>query len=313
MIRVALVASTYRSERFLPAWLDSLAALTIWPEAELVVIANDPEPAERSLLDAFTAEHAQARVEEVPREDLYRSWNRAIAASTAPLLAIANVDDLRTPGGLAAQVEALEADPAARFAYGPFTISRAFPPEPGPRIPATPYDRETFTRGMHLGPFFVWRRDPEPGLRYFDEQLRVGGDVDLAVRLALRGHGVAVSDDLGAYYDGGAGLSTGGTRQQIEKAVLELRYGIYDTIDYTYVDEAAEYRIRELLLPGERWVPAADVVPGYDELLRERRARWHAAGLRRFAREQGALARARRGALTSAVRLKHRVEARRAR
>src|SRR3954452_13404607 len=99
--RVSLLASTYRSQRFLDAWLSSLEAQTIWPEAELVVVANDPEPDEQRAFAAFAARHPQVRLQEVPRESLYRSWNRAIAAAEGPVLAIANVDDLRTPSGLA--------------------------------------------------------------------------------------------------------------------------------------------------------------------------------------------------------------------
>jgi hypothetical protein len=50
--RVTLLASTFDSARFLPAWLESLEAHTIWPGCELIVVANDPAPAERELLEA---------------------------------------------------------------------------------------------------------------------------------------------------------------------------------------------------------------------------------------------------------------------
>lgn len=274
--RVSLIASTYRSERFLPAWLENIAAQTVWPEAELFVVANDPQPAEEELLTRFSEENPQVRLLTVPREPVYRSWNRAIAATSAPIVALANVDDLRSPGGLEAQVRALEEDDDALFTYGSFSISTAFPPtaEGSRPITAIPFEREEFTRSMRVGPFFVWRRTREPATQYFDEQLRVGGDMDLAVRLALRGYGVPVSEFLGFYFDGGTGLSTGGDRQQVEKAVLELRYGIYDKLDISYVPRATQYVIPNILLPDGAWLPLAEVVPGYAEFLDERRARW---------------------------------------
>jgi glycosyltransferase involved in cell wall biosynthesis len=285
--RVSLIASTYRSERFLTAWLDSLQALTIWPDCELVVVANDPQPREDELLDAFCAKHPQATVIRVPREGVYRSWNRAIDASNAPLIALANVDDLRTPDGLQAQVEAMEADSEALFAYGPFHAVDVFPapalPGDAPIVGGDPFDREAFTRSMLVGPFFLWRRSADPGLRYFDEQMQVGGDMDLAVRLAFRGHGVPVAAHLGAYYNGGTGLSTGAGPQPVELAVIELRYGIFDKLDYRHVPDALAYDLRHLMLPGGP-TPIGDVLPDYEELLARRRASWGAAGLERWSR-----------------------------
>jgi glycosyltransferase involved in cell wall biosynthesis len=284
--RVSLLASTYRSRRFLEAWLRSLESQTVWPQAELVVVANDPEPDEQRLLGEFAARHAQVRLLEVARESLYRSWNRAIAEASAPVLAIANVDDLRTPGGLETQVAAMEADPQALFCYGAFTISRRFPPPPGDGrlVPAEPFDREAFTRGMRLGPFFVWRNTGEPATTWFDEQLRVGGDMDLAVRLALHGRGIPVSESLGVYYDGSTGLSTTGDVQPIERTVLELRYGIYEDIDYRYIADAAHYVVPRVLMPDGTWTPVADLVPGYEELVAARRDRWRRRAPQRWSR-----------------------------
>src|SRR4051794_5954028 len=120
--RVSLLASAYRSERYLPAWLENMAAQTIWPQAELIVVANDVQPAEREILATFADAHPQVRVVDVDREPLYRSWNSAIRLARAPLLAIANVDDLRAPEGLERQVRDLEGDRSALFSYGGFEI-----------------------------------------------------------------------------------------------------------------------------------------------------------------------------------------------
>jgi glycosyltransferase involved in cell wall biosynthesis len=273
--RVTLVASTYRSERFLPSWLDSMAAQTLWPEVELVVVANDPTASEDSLLSAFAAEHPQARVVHVDREPLYRSWNRAIDAAMAPLLAIANVDDLRTPEGLRAQVEALEGDVDALFSYGDFTITTEFPPGGRMReVAATPFERELFTRAMMLGPFFVWRSSDDARTRYFDEQLEVAGDFDLAVRLALHGRGVPVRERLGYYFDGRTGLSTSGEIRAIEGTALCLRYGIYESVDLRLIPQAVRYAISWLWQPDGAWLSIEDVVPDYEAFLAGRVDQW---------------------------------------
>jgi glycosyltransferase involved in cell wall biosynthesis len=304
--RVSLVASTYRSERFLPAWLDSLEALTLWPNAELVVVANDPQPTERELLETFKGRNPQVKLLVVARETLYRSWNRAIAASSATLLGIANVDDLRTPSSLEQQIKALEADPGALFCYGPFANSNEFPPNEAAStlVPSQPFDRELFTRGMMLGPFFVWRRSTDPATSFFDEQLRVGGDMDLAIRLAIHGKGVRVDKNLGFYFNEGTGLSTGGDAQPIERTVLELRYGIYDKIDYRFVPQAAEFVIPRILQPDGSWLGLSSVIPDYERFLSDRRQRWADKGLmdwsRSFARSRRPMRRIRRRMLSAA-------------
>jgi hypothetical protein len=283
--RVTLVASTYQSERFLPTWLEAMTTQTIWPEAELVIVANDPTASEDALLCSFGAEHPQARVVHVDREPLYRSWNRGIDLATAPLLAIANVDDLRTPDGLRVQVETLDHDQGASFCYGGFAITTSFPPRaPLREVAAAPFDRELFTRAMMLGPFFVWRASDEPSTRYFDEQLRVAGDFDLAVRLAIRGRGVPVRERLGYYFDGRTGLSTSGDTRAIEGTALCLRYGIYESVDVRLIPRAVRYAISWVRQPDGSWLSIDDVVPDYDEFLAARVDRWRPLrpSMRRF-------------------------------
>jgi glycosyltransferase involved in cell wall biosynthesis len=289
--RVSLLASTYRSEGFLPTWFESIQSQTLWPETELIIVANDPSPAEDRLLQSFSDRHQQVSVLTVDREPLYRSWNRAVAASSAPLLGIANVDDLRMPKGLETQAESMEANRDALFCYGSYASSTEFPPPALTEavVEAPEFDTEEFTRSMLLGPFFIWRRSKDSTTRYFDEQLKVGGDFDLAIRLALNGSGIRVAENLGWYYNGGSGLSTGGEAQPVERTVIELRYGIYDKLDFRYVPQAVEYVIPQLLQPGDTWLPVADVVPDYESFLRDRQERWFRPprpGLSRWWRRQ---------------------------
>jgi hypothetical protein len=291
--RVSLVASVYRGERYLPAWLQNMSAQVIWRDAELILVANDLQPGEREVVAPFAAAHPQVRVVEVDREPLYRSWNRAIALAQAPLLAIANVDDLRAPEGLERQVRDLEDNQDALFSYGGFEITDSFPPAGQPLAAVDPpaFDRETFTSGMHVGPFLVWRATGRRATEFFDEGLRSGSDMDFAIRLAFHGRGLKAPCRLGWYYDGGTGLSTAGALQRVERAVLCLRYGMFDELDLDQLPEVSRYCVPELVMPDGARLPVADAVPGYDALLAARRRRWNPPGhhRRRIRRNLGQL------------------------
>lgn len=261
-----------------------MSSQSIWAQCELIVIANDPEPAEQAFLEAFAGANPQVDLHVVERETVYRSWNRAIALSSAPLLAIANVDDLRTTSSLEEQVRALEMESDALFSYGGFSTSRSFPPATeGRYLPPRPFDREEFTRGMFLGPFFVWRKTGNPATTWFDEQLRVAGDFDLAVRLALHGRGIPSSASLGVYFDDGGGLSTSGGTQAVERTAVILRYGIYDKLEPALVPAACRYVIPMLLLPDGTWTPVAELVSDYASWLMGRQDRWFRARRRQSA------------------------------
>ena len=281
--RVSLLASAYRSERYLPTWLENMTAQTIWAEAELLLVANDLQPAERDALAPFADRHPQLRVLDVEREPLYRSWNRAISQATAPILAIANVDDLRTPDGLEQQVRDLEDDRGALFSYGGFEINDSFPPSGRSLAVVDPpaFDRETFTSGMHVGPFLVWRAARSNPPAFFDEGLLSGSDMDFAIRLAFQGRGVKAPGSLGWYFDGGTGLSTAGALQRVERAVLCMRYGMFDEVDLDQLPEAAGYCIPELQMPRGERLRVADAVPDYEAVLAARRGRWKPPGRRR--------------------------------
>jgi hypothetical protein len=142
------------------------------------------------------------------------------------------------------------------------------------------FDPVAFSREMRLGPFPVWRRSVD---ERFDEQFQSGGDYDLAIRLALRGPAVPCSELLGYYLDAGSGLSTSGELPAIERTVVQLRYGVFDTVDYSYLPEALGYDISRIKRDGE-WISVADVVPGYDSLIKERSESWLDRGIERHYR-----------------------------
>jgi len=280
--RVSILLATYRSEDFFSRQLAGLAAQSIWNDADLVIIANDPSTTELTAMEQFHARWPYGvQLIVVGRETLYASWNRGANSARADLLAIANVDDVRTSAGLEAQASCLEESPDAFFCYGPFQVVRRVGDTPARMIYPPEFDALEFTRSMHAGPFFVWRRQPEDLNLCFDEQFRSGGDFDFVVRLSRLGRGVRVEETLGTYFDGGVGLSTGSRLQPIERTAIELRYGIYDKLDYDYLPEALEYNIANLYWGGV-WHPVSACVPDYESWISARRQRWFQEGIRHY-------------------------------
>ena len=282
LLRLSLLLSVYKSEKFLAYQLSSLIAQTLWTDTELIIVANDPNPVERDILENFEQEWPeQVKVIVVPCEALYASWNRCIWASNADILAIANVDDIRTPQGLEQQVARLEKWPEASFCYGPFNVVNQFPAIEGRTISPPAFDPVEFSRSMHLGPFFVWRKAVHEKIGYFDEQFRSGGDFDFAIRLAMQGKGARIDDLLGYYYSAATGLSTGSKLQPIERTVIELRYGIYDKLDYSFLPDALHYNIANCYWK-DGWHPIAEIIPDYDLWLEKRRQKWFEFGVMKY-------------------------------
>lgn len=290
MATISIILSTYKSQQFLATWLANAQRQSMWGRCELIVAANDPDCTERRLLEEFAASWpGQVTLQVVEREGLYRSWNRCLALAKGRYIAIANVDDLRTSTSLETQYNALEQHPDCGFCYGNWRDSDVFPPNnTGRVVHSPPYDPEEFTRGMHIGPFFIWRQDLTAAGLYFDEQFQSGGDFDLQIRLALASRGHRVSEILGDYYVGGQGLSRGNRLQPIEALVICLRYGIYDNIHYyfDYLPEATRYNIPNLVWDGN-WRPVERLFPDYRAFLQDRQARWFALGLKRLVMRYG--------------------------
>jgi hypothetical protein len=106
---------------------------------------------------------------------------------------------------------------------------------------------------MILGPFFMFRKSLIEKCGYFDEQLRSGADFDFAVRATHHANKIGYSKSiLGYYLDEGKGLSTRGDGlQEVERTVIELRYGILDKVDHKFVERANQYDIKNIKIAGK--------------------------------------------------------------
>jgi len=268
--KISVILSLFRAERFLRRYFENVLEQSILDSIELSIVHNDPTEEERAIIDEFATRIHMVRCE-VPRESLYTSWNRAIAQSTGDYLVCWNADDLRTTNSLECMANTLNKDSLVGWTYGDFLISKVFGEMRGKAINSPEWSRELGTRGAIGGPFFMWRRNLISSVGWFDEQFRSGGDFDYTVRLSLASKGARTPVILGYFLDEHSGLSTLGELQAIERTVIQLRYAIYETLDWHYIPPALYFRITNLLQPGNSWVAIEKDIIGYEDLIASRR------------------------------------------
>jgi hypothetical protein len=120
---------------------------------------------------------------------------------------------------------------------------------------------------MYFGPFVMFKKSLCDTAGYFDEQLTSGADFDLSIRLAYNGK-VAMADDLLGYYlNEGKGASTRpDSKQALDKAIILLRYGIFDKVDLSFVPKLINYSIPQIISFGSEH-RVETFIPGYKNVI----------------------------------------------
>lgn len=280
---VSTITASYRTKKYIARFLEELPKQTFFEHLEVVIDHNEPDEEEMALVESFQARypgHLKHLVVD-PVVPIGTSMNNCVQAASADLVTIWNVDDLRTPNSIEIQARGLLDHEDADFVYGDFLEVTSFGATEGERVDCSDFPPSEFTRGMLLGPFFMFRKSLCDSAGLMDEQLMSGVDFDLAVRLAFHGRPRYVPGLLGYHLNEGLGASTRpGNKQVLERTVIELRYGIFDKIDYSVLPGALRYNIPNLLIQGE-WHDVAEFVPDYQKLMQDRAERWLRPGIRR--------------------------------
>lgn len=269
---------------YLKLFLDELPRQTIFNQIEIVLDHNEPDEEELKWVAGFQEKYP-GRLKHIivnPVEPIGASMNRCIREASAPLLSIWNVDDLRTENSLELMVDAFNA--GADIVYGNFEVVRKFGSKKGTLTDFSAYQQkpEEFTRSMLLGPYMAFRKSLVEKAGYFDDQMRSGADFDLAVRLAFHGKPLMAQGLLGYYLNEGKGASTRpDSKQALDRTAIELRYGIYDKIDYDLVAQATQLDLLHIYANG-KCVNVATLVPNYEKLIETRRIQWQEKGLKKY-------------------------------
>ena len=286
--KVSTITPCYNMARYLKVFLEKLPEQTYFEELEVVLDHNAPSEEELEWISGFQQKYP-GRLKHIKLDHVDPigiSMNRCIQEASADLLTIWNVDDLRTPASIEAQARILLERPEISIVHGPFRVVPKFGCEEGPLVNNTGTPDSELTRSMIVGPFFMFRRSLCAQAGLYDEQLLSGADFDLAIRLALHGKTAVTQNELGYYLNEGLGASTRpNSRQPVERTVIELRYGIYDKIDYDFLPQAQEYCV-PYILQNQEWVPVNKFVPDYEAFMLGRRQAWFLAGIRKFAKQR---------------------------
>jgi len=272
-----IVASTitpcFRMQKYLKLFLEELPKQTFFNHLEVVLDHNEPTEEELIWVKDFQEKYPN-RLKHIvvnPVEPIGTSMNRCIKEASGRFLTIWNVDDLRTPDSIEKQVKLLELNSSCDIANGNFIIVKNFGSKNGQLIDHSIYypGHKEFTRGMVLGPFFMFRKTLIEKSGLFDEQLKSGADFDLAVRMGIHNSNILCTPGvLGYYLNEGKGASTNGDgKQPTERTVIELRYGIYDKIEKAWLEKTKNYKINEILIDGN-WEPIEKFVPNYNEFIK---------------------------------------------
>jgi glycosyltransferase involved in cell wall biosynthesis len=272
-IKVSTITPCFRMQKYLKLFLEELPKQTIFENIEVVLDHNEPTEEELIWVREFQEKYPN-RLKHIvvnPVEPIATSMNRCIRESSGEYLTIWNVDDLRTSDSIEKQVKLLEQNLNCDIANGNFIIVRNFGSKNGQFVDHSIYEpgHKEFTRGMVLGPFFMFRKTLLEKSGVFDEQLKSGADFDLAVRLAIHNSNVLCTPGiLGYYLNEGKGASTNGDgKQPTERTVIELRYGIYDKIENNWLEKTKTYKIKEVLTNG-LWESIEKYVPNYEEFVK---------------------------------------------
>jgi len=270
--KVSTISACYKKGKYLKTFLEEVPNQTYFPNLEIVFDHNEPKDEEIELVKIFQKKHP-GQINHIvtnPVDPLGVSWNRCIQESSGEYLTIWNVDDRRPLDSIETQARFLDLNPSIDVVGGNFFIVPEFPSTQGKFIDEAKYPLDEMTKSMKLGPFFMFRKALCKKAGYFDEQFRCANDFDLALRLLFHGKGCILKKNIGYFLNEGTGASTKpGSFCPLEKTVIQLRYGIYDRIDYRLVPQALMYNIYNIRM-GDRWIYVGDYIPNYESWLQDR-------------------------------------------
>ena len=227
MFKASILLSLYDSTKYLEGYFKNALNQKGIEKIEFSIVHNQPSIIEKKIINKYRNK-LNIIYQEVEREPLYKSWNRAIKQSTGEYLVCWNVDDLREKNSLERMIFLLDNNSKVGFTYGDFIIVKNFRSKIGKYVTAPEYNFDLATTSAIGGPFFMWRRSLISKVGYFDEQFKSGGDFDYTVRLSLFSQGKKTEGLIGYFLNENLGLSTKDLNLQIvEREVVIRRYGIW--------------------------------------------------------------------------------------
>lgn len=282
MKKLSIITPIYKSERYLKTYFENITNQDGFTNYELIVILNEPSNEEKNISNYYKNKFPDnIRVEIVPLESIAESTNRGFILADSEYITCADVDDIREINSFARQLQTLDQDNIFSYTYGDFIIVDKQGIKKGLHIKTPNFSKDEATRKSIVGPNHFFRKNILDKCGYWDEQLKSGADFDFQIRAAFNFDFKKTIGDPLIYYTRltGSNSASSNKLQQIERTVIELRYGIYDKIDYNFLPQALEYDIYHVYF-NEQKKHISDLIPNYENIMIDRYKKYFKKGLR---------------------------------
>lgn len=221
---ISFITSLYKSDLYLKKYISNLEFFSKYlkekkVDFEFIIISNEPNESEKNILNKLAVDNNFIKLNFVPRESLYASWNRGINLSQGEIIGFWNVDDKRYPKAIVKAFDLFKN--GAKLVYFPFIYKRYIKifslPVLFKKIVVKPpkFEKEKFIKEMHCGPFFMFIKKLYVQVGPFDENFKIAGDFDWCVRAAKITNFTLCNEIAGVFINEGTSLS--GSKNKIHQ------------------------------------------------------------------------------------------------
>jgi glycosyltransferase involved in cell wall biosynthesis len=283
MKKLSIITTTYKSEKYLETYFRNITKQVDFDNFEIILILNEPSIKEKEIFNYYKKLYLDnIKIIQVGLENISTSINRGFKLAESEFVTCIDVDDLRKTDSLIRQIKTLNSSLKDDYTYGDFIIVPKQGVFKGIYIKTPEFTKIEAIRSSVVGPNHFFRKKILNKCGYWDEQFKSGGDFDFQVRAALNVDFKKTPGDELLYYTRykGSGSASSSILQQIERTVIELRYGIYDKINYKYLPKALEYDIYHVYYNGEK-KHISELIPNYFEFIEEKYKKYFKKGIKK--------------------------------
>lgn len=255
--KISVLTSLYNCESFLQGYFRALAEIEGKDRIEVLLLHNAPQEKELAVIAEYLPLFDFVRHIIIPeRETLYRTWNRGIQLSEGEYITVWNVDDVRFPGSILQQAEALDKNPQAAIAYGDIWISSNYGVCGTVKTHSPVYgsfSHKKFLLEYYSSCFQMWRKSIHPMVGYYDEQFKCIADFDFQIRTVLHFPLVKTEEPLGIYLEDQPHKLSYNGLQPFEYNILYLRYGNCQFLNFFLLSETKKKYQPKRILFFDEW------------------------------------------------------------